>query len=264
MLRSPSRWRVTGASVTGSSHLKHGQACDDASLYQIYGDQLLLLVAADGAGSALHAATGARLAVQATLERAEQLLLPGNTPAEHAQWSAVLASILTFAHTSLLEQAAQPASALSENAQSRPALREFATTLLFAIATPDWLSVAQIGDGAVVIQATDATCTSLTPPRERQFLNETDFLTDTAYQERAIFHILPRQGIQGIALLTDGLELLAMNYPASTPYQPFFTSLFNFASQAANREEELKQFLTSERVCERTDDDKTLLLAVYL
>jgi hypothetical protein len=53
-----------------------------------------------------------------------------------------------------------------------------------------------------------------------------------------------------------------MNYPDNTPYQPFFAQMFSFARRPDATEMELQAFLTSERVCARTDDDKTLVLVV--
>jgi len=142
-------------------------------------------------------------------------------------------------------------------------LREFATTLLLVIVTIHWVAVAQVGDGAIVIQHEDGTLESLTPPELREYINETNFLTDDDYLMQTEYTILSRAGLQGIALLTDGLQIVSMKLPENIPHVPFFTSLFKFAAQPDATEAELRRFLEGERINVRTDDDKTLLLAVY-
>src|SRR5262249_25375397 len=103
----------------------------------------------------------------------------------------------------------------------------------------------------------------LTQPNHGEYLNETSFVTDTDYLQDAqicIMEHLPT--IKGIALLTDGLENLALDFATKTAYPPFFLPLFRFAAQAESTQEALETFLSSERVCRQTDDDKTILLAV--
>ncbi|HWS84485.1 MAG TPA: protein phosphatase 2C domain-containing protein, partial [Ktedonobacteraceae bacterium] len=77
------------------------------------------------------------------------------------------------------------------------------------------------------------------------------------------YTVLPSRDIQGIAMITDGLQMISMNYPENTPHQPFFAQMFAFANSPGSTEAELQAFLASERVCTRTEDDKTLVLAVH-
>jgi hypothetical protein len=73
---------------------------------------------------------------------------------------------------------------------------------------------------------------------------------------------MPSQEISGLAMLSDGIELLALCYKDNTAHEPFFTPMFEFAEKPGSTKAELEEFLESERVCDRTDDDKTLVLAV--
>ena len=70
--------------------------------------------------------------------------------------------------------------------------------------------------------------------------------------------------MQGVSLLTDGLQMLALDYANNIPHVPFFSPLFKLTTEENFTIEALSRFLESERVCERTDDDKTLVLAVRL
>jgi Protein phosphatase 2C len=256
----PISWHVLGASVTGSSHLQTGHGCDDACAYRILDDMLYLAIA-DGAGTAIHSAIGATTAVQTALDTAALLLQGQIEPSQPDQWKSALSLILQAAHQAIVQQI--PNDPLPTSPSPTRQLNAFATTLLFVSVTKHWIAVAQIGDGAVVIQQKDGTIKSLTHPYQDEYINETNFLTDANYLSQVDYSVLARNDIQSIAMLTDGLQLLAMNYPENTPHQPFFTRTFSFANRPDATEAELRAFLASDRVCERTDDDKTLLLAVY-
>ena len=65
-------------------------------------------------------------------------------------------------------------------------------------------------------------------------------------------------------MLTDGLQPLALNYAAKAAHAPFFVPMFRplrVAPSGATVLAALRNFLDSPRVNERTDDDKTLILA---
>jgi hypothetical protein len=70
--------------------------------------------------------------------------------------------------------------------------------------------------------------------------------------------------------MSDGLTRLALKMPSYEPYVPFFQPLFAYiegtstANWNGNAEQQMAAFLASERVSARTDDDKTLVLAVRL
>jgi hypothetical protein len=57
--------------------------------------------------------------------------------------------------------------------------------------------------------------------------------------------------------------MLALDMARREPHPPFFQPLFAFAQRADASQSELLAFLDSERVCARTEDDKTLVLAVH-
>ncbi|MHB8596829.1 MAG: PP2C family serine/threonine-protein phosphatase [Ktedonobacteraceae bacterium] len=272
MVSSNSFWRVMGASVPGTSHLRSGRGCDDAHDMRLHDGGLLLLAVADGAGSAAYSAAGAATAVRIALDTAELLLKGQMQPGQEDQWLSVLRMVLQSAreavHQLVLEKIAVPQNIPQEQQpyqlDGKRTLRDFATTLLVAIITPDWIATVQVGDGAIVIQQTNGGFTSLTPRSRNEYVNETDFITDTGYLSAADFTVLPRRDMRGIALLTDGLQTVAMKVPQNIPSAPFFTPLFRVIARSAATEDALRRFLASERICARTDDDKTLILAVPL
>ncbi len=276
-----SNWRILGASVTGTSHHKAGRDCDDAHAIRQLQDGPLLLAVADGAGSVSHAAAGAKCAVRTALDTAEAAL--AQQPEDMEQWQRLLDLVLASVRMSLEQLASGEMSFPGiEHEQSQTAeaaedsfmvgvplagtlalpLYEFATTLLVAIVTPQWLAVTQIGDGAVVAQYADGNLEALTWPDHGEYVNETSFITNANYGQHIQYCILSEKDLLGIALFTDGIERLVLNFATKTPGKSFFTSMFQFVARAEASEGELAAFLASERVCELTDDDKTLVLAV--
>src|SRR5208282_2256447 len=101
-------------------------------------------------------------------------------------------------------------------------------------------------------------------PQSGEYANTTCFLTDPHYETEMAF-FFEDERVDQVALFTDGLQMLALNYAEKTGHSPFFLPLFQKLADAPSSEElvePLNRFLDSPRVNERTDDDKTLVLAV--
>ena len=76
-----------------------------------------------------------------------------------------------------------------------------------------------------------------------------------------------RDEIVNVGVLTDGLQMLALNMIVGEPHKPFFFPLFEFVANAEDRilaKEHLMRFLSSEKITQRTDDDLTLILAAFI
>jgi hypothetical protein len=248
-----SKWQVVAASVQGTSHQKRDIPCQDAHAYRLLPDGILLIAVADGAGAAEQAAAGAALAIAEAM-RSLEAALQKRIPNSKATWRSLLVRAFTQAHQAIIRLAA------SEDGSPQT----FATTLTCVIASAQWLAVGQIGDGLAVAQAHNGRLFTTLRPQRGEYANETCFLTmDNAleYLEIKIY----RQSVRALAVITDGLARLAINMVESSPHEPFFQPLFSFAAQMTDETEakhQLAAFLSSERVCRRTDDDKTLVLAV--
>src|SRR5258706_3398492 len=252
-------WRLIGASVTGTSHTKSGLPCQDAHAYsEVAG--CALLVVADGAGSAERSAEGAQCASQAALESLP-IGLAGGWPATPEPWRDLFAAAYAAAKARL-EQLA--------TASSLPS-RSFATTLLCATLSDRGLAVAQLGDGVAAAFAANSNAQTggdwflAAQPQRGEYANETYFLS----QADALQHLeiaVYAEPVRALALMTDGLLRLVLN-PQRQPHEPFFRPLLTFGVEvddAAQANGQLAGFLASERVCARTDDDKTVVLALRL
>jgi hypothetical protein len=198
---------------------------------------------ADGAGSAAHAALGSRLAAETALAA---------LAASEGIWRSRCAGALSRARRRLAAQAA------ADGAR----LRDYACTLLLVEVAGATLRAAQLGDGAVVVLRSGAPERATTPGRGAH-AGETVFVTGRGAPAQLDLVELSLAGVEGVALLSDGLEPVALQ--GDTPFAPFFAPLFAFAAGErpdADRALLLNELLTSDRISARCHDDLTLLLAV--
>lgn len=242
-------WRVAAASVQGVSHLRADIPCQDAHHFALHGEGALVAAVADGAGSALRGEVGAEVAARAAIEFLAEAALPG---AETCAWETFLHETLKVARIAVEAQA---------GLREMP-VRELATTLIVAVATADCVAVAQVGDGAAVIESEEGVL-ALTRPHLGEHANETTFLI--APEALDVAEIRVWQGrARHLALFSDGLQRLALKLPEGTAHAPFFGPLFRFVEQAEDlnaAHSRLEAFLRSPRITDRADDDLTLLLA---
>jgi hypothetical protein len=145
--------------------------------------------------------------------------------------------------------------------------RDYACTFLGVVATPFETLLMQIGDGGIVVDIGQGLEVPITP-MTGEYVNMTNFVTD----ENAIGTLEVRKmsaRVDKAAVFSDGVQRLALNMATNTAHYPFFTPFFDILSKApAEREghlrEELARFLHSRGVNERTNDDKTLVLAHWV
>ena len=207
MLASDTKgWRTIGASVAGVSHTRVGADCQDAHRFRDLDGDAWIVAVADGAGSARLAALGATLATEAACA---SILGPIETdPATVAR------SCIQAARAALLATAAESAFPV----------RDLACTLLVAIVTTNQVGVAQVGDGSVVARLPDGRLRPVTVPGHEEFVNVTTFLTCDDYEEKLQVQSVS-EPVHGLALLTDGLQNLALRMPAGEPHAAFFLAL---------------------------------------
>lgn len=246
-------WRVVSASVTGTSHEKRSQPCQDAHRWKLLANDVLVAAVADGAGSATLAEVGAKMAVEAAVATVCQY--QWSLPDEEKGWQQLLSEAVQTARAAVEAEATIR--------ETNP--RDLASTLILVVATPELVAVAQVGDGATVVADGEGNIAALTVPPCGEYINETIFLVSPDAIATAQWQVW-RGKLAQLAMFSDGLQLLALKMPEATPHTPFFSPLFRFAAQIqdeAEAQQQLESFLRSPRVTERTDDDLTLLLASF-
>jgi hypothetical protein len=243
---SASPWKYAFASVIGTGHVKANLPCQDQSrcclLPSETKNDVLVAVVSDGAGSASHSQIGAQIACSETI-----------------------AELTDYFGNGCLLRIQNKIAMIADAEGLKP--RDFACTWLVAIVGTDRAIFWQVGDGAIVCSALDA------PddygvfywPEKGEYENMTVFVTQPDASEHLQFDTA-RPYIDEVALITDGIQRLALDFSEQNAYAPFFRGMFaplrnQNAGHSTRASLALTAFLSSSKVNERTDDDKTLLLA---
>jgi hypothetical protein len=255
---SPPEWRLAAASALGTAHVKLGLPCQDAHRCSVQrtagGEPVLIAVVCDGAGSAARAEAGAELASRMFHDEIAAAL--------HAEDFEVRDITRAWIEERLGRFQAEVA-ALAETEEHTP--RDYACTLVAAAVGSDRAVFFQIGDGAIVIGEGEETYRWIFWPDRGEYENVTFFATEPDAASHVQFELVEKR-IDDIALLSDGLQRLALHYQTKTAHAGFFKPMM--ATLRVTPEDELEalsarleDYLSSPAVNERTDDDKTLVLA---
>ena len=257
-------WRTAYASVAGTSHITSGMPCQDAGRCVVVkdraGNDILLAAVSDGAGSASRSEFGADLTVETFM---------GVLSGAVAEDSGDLAFL---SRDFMLQWLAGTRAALAQLAATDGFnMRDYACTFLGAIVARRSSTYVQVGDGAIIVSdEEDGDPGYVFWPQHGVFANSTYFITqedaeDVMLFERADFEG-PHNYVREIALFSDGLERLILDFKARAVHTPALKPIFNWlaAAEAADGtrpSEALMTYLASSHVNRRTDDDKTLVMA---
>lgn len=251
-------WRVVAASSIGTSHIKFGTDCQDAFEQEFFPEHgTVLLVASDGAGSASQSETGAKLATAEIRDCVRNHFEDGHGVEE-------------ITRDVVLNWLAGVAARIAHRAAAHELdVREYACTLVAAIVSPTHTCFFQVGDGAIVIRPRGDDWTYVFWPQHGEYINTTVFVTDPVAALNAEFSS-SAGAVDEVAVFTDGIEALVLHQATQSVHSPFFDKIFapvRALTDAGYSEElsaKLGAYLSSPVICERTDDDKTLLLASRL
>jgi hypothetical protein len=246
-------WRPIAHSLQGPSHVKNDSPCQDSHTVRLFGEagnQTLVACVADGAGSAKFSDAGSAMASQAIVERAGAFLEAGG-------------KLPQLERQDVLRWCEEVRGQIEREAAERNCeVRELATTICVAILAPDYACYFQIGDGVMVVRR-QGIYGVVFWPQSGEYANSTNFLTSPKFESHLEF-VGTDAVCSDIALMTDGLERLALRFDSQTPHIPFFEPFFRAiraAEDCTGLNAALESFLASAPVRERSDDDKTLVLA---
>ena len=251
-------WRTAYTSVIGSSHQKNGTQCQDAGncriVKSIDGNDVLLSVASDGAGSATRSEIGSKITVDTFLEQFGEMV---KTESLIKIDKLYVLNWIRNVNAKILEKATE------ENLHPR----EFACTVLAAIVAFDEAVFFQVGDGAIVIS--EFASTDYCPmfwPQHGEFANQTNFIFQDNIEEVLEFKFI-KQAFKTVSIFTDGIERLVLDFSSKTAHSPAFRSIFDWlvtceVSRDDSPSAALTAYLGSDYINSRTDDDKTLVMAI--
>lgn len=244
--------------MVGTSHVRTNTPCQDHSQVTTWPASdtrpALVLAVADGAGSAERSDEGSRRACLAFLEFAGAAIDwtgPAHLPRDHGARS--------------LEIVRQEIDSLAT--ETGAAVASFACTLLAGVVGDHSALFLQLGDGAIALRSVEQPGWRLAAaPQRGEFANQTVFVTrQDAARHLQVIHL--HETVLELAMMSDGVEFLAVKQALVKPHGPFLEHVLSGLRAAAptghvdQHSAWLAAFLDSAAVNARTDDDKTLVVA---
>jgi serine/threonine protein phosphatase PrpC len=243
MSRDDNQWKGIARTAIGSSHKITGMPCQDVAEWRTNGD-IAFAALADGAGSARYAESGAKVAVSTALK-----ILQDHVEKNPDEIETIF--------TNFLEKIINE---LKEVAQLQKCeIQDLACTLNVVVLAPDWIAMAQVGDGFIVYGCEGEFIIPFKPDKG-EYANETTFITSS---NATIMEAKINKKIDFVCISSDGLYDVSTSKTDNIPYSPFFTPLVQFMKVTEDPEKDdeyLTRFLHSERLARYTDDDKSIIL----
>ncbi len=254
---SKSIWRTAHASAIGTAHVNQNTECQDRFACQTVETKsgaVLIAVVADGAGSTTDGQIGAEIACKFFIEGVSDFL--------DSQDASVNSLNLEFGRfwIGYFQKKIEEIAAKDEKT-----LRDYASTLVAAVIGENAAAFFQIGDGGAVFSASGElqSYQFAIEPEESEYINVTDFLTDETAFERLRF-VLIEEKIEDVILFSDGVASVAVDFQTNQPHEPFLMPMIaplRSGNASNDLNEKLEKFLGSPKINEKTDDDKTIILA---
>lgn len=252
------KWRYAHASVVGMSHQNNDTNCQDRFACESFATddegEILVAAVADGAGSTSEGEVGAEVACGTFIEQVKAFLNTSNASIEMLNEDFAKHWIQYF-QTQVAEKASE----------KKKDIREFASTLVGVVIGKKEAVFYQVGDGGAVFSL-DGEAKSYqfgVEPADAEYVNMTDFLTDETALASLRFSRI-EEAVEDLILFSDGIYSIAVDYQNNSPHEPFLMPMIaplrnNLEANGLN--EKLESFLSSPKLNEKTDDDKTIVLA---
>jgi hypothetical protein len=250
-------WKHLSLSVTGKSHSDRNEPGQDycrAGAVTFADRDFFIGLAADGAGSTTRGGTGAEIACEILYLQILAAIRKGD-PLSRVNDDDIRTWI-----------SASREAILARAQEEGQRLKDYACTLIGVVISGEHALFFQIGDGCIVT-GDDAGYHTVFWPEQGEYANMTFFVSDDDFLDH--IRIDRRENLPGeIAIFTDGLQNLVLSFSTRTVHEGFFRPLF--AALRKNSEKggcvdlttHLMKLLSSDDVNARSDDDKTLVLAV--
>jgi serine/threonine protein phosphatase PrpC len=253
-------WRWAGACSIGTSHTRSNLECQDRAACMTVrtgSGPVIVAVVSDGAGSAVEAAQGASIVCLEFHRRV----------AAYFQNGGVLADINVELTADWIDCIRERIYSAARAAQLKP--RDYAATLIALLANNKQCAVIHIGDGAAVVRKRETQEWSVPSwPFHGEYASTTRFVTDDPLARFELVHL--DSSIDRFAVFSDGIENLVLDHrkrsAPATLFERLFQPLAGWEGIGRSRSlsGHLRDYLGGEKVCEATDDDKSLILGACL
>ena len=255
---SGGKWRYAQASVIGLAHLNQQTECQDRLVCRTIetdsDGEILIAAVADGAGSTTDGQRGAEIGCEFFVSQITEFLKSGNASVRSLNEDFGKHWIEFF-------QARIRVIALEEKKE----MRDYASTFVGAVVGGGVAAFYQVGDGGAVFSADGkaASYRFAIAPTETEYVNMTEFLTDETAAKSLRFRFV-EEAVEDLILFSDGIFAVAVDYKNNQPHEPFLMPMIaplRNGNAADGLNEKLEKFLASPNLNEKTDDDKTIILA---
>ena len=251
-------WRIAHASAIGQAHINQNTECQDRfacrTVETVDEGEVLIAVVADGAGSTTDGQIGATVACEIFTKEVTDFL-----SAKDASVKSLTADFGKLWISYFQQKIAEISLA------NKKELRDYASTFVGAVIGAHSAVFYQVGDGGIVFSASgDAKSYRFAiAPVESEYVNVTEFVTDETAVESLRFELI-EEAVEDLILFSDGIYAVAVDYQNNQPHEPFLMPMIaplRNGNAPNGLNEKLENFLSSPKINEKTDDDKTIILA---
>lgn len=227
----------------GTRHRAHQLPCHDFGTLAKPTRTSVVGSVAEGAVQGRLSHVGAQIAAKSAADALDEIARTGAVPDEDD-----LRRILKRVRLVLVREAAE------RNCN----LADLATTLIAFALTPDRIAALQIGNGFLI---------AASPARPYHSIgdsgsSDTRYVTDDEAED-AVSIAMDEGPVSFVAAGTDGLRGLSLSADDGRPHTSFLRPLNRYISTAESDDEihlGIREFLRSDHLAERIDDDMTLML----
>jgi len=237
------------ASVKGTSHIISGSRLQDACAVSCIGPSTVFAVVSDGAGSAEFGEYGAWIACRfLTVRFREWVRAHSDFPSDEKL-------------TDWIDDLRDRIFVIANSRNSTP--RQFAATLAAILVTPEQILTLHIGDSSIVGRS-GACWEPICWPENGEYASTTYFITDSPEPRLNIKRELSKY--DAFAIFSDGVGEIALSQQNKAAHPRFFEPMMRPVDNTEGEgrlvllSKQLATYLESQLVCDRTDDDKTLIL----
>lgn len=235
--------------MVGASHIATDTPCHDSHTYRILPNNLgYIACVSDGMGSASHAELGSQTASVFVVDFLQNQLKSSMSDEE----------IITLIKESFIETNDKLYDVAHQNGFH---VKDLNATLLVFVTLNGRQFFGQVGDCTAIGKSGDR-YQVLVPQQRGEYANATFSVCNLESVENGIY-----EKVDGyypmVALMSDGIESISISardrQVSSLFYDPFFKVFDREHFDPHEVQKSLERFLASERICKKTDDDKTLL-----
>jgi len=204
-----------GAAIASKYKERLNRICEDAYRYKRLIKGYGIVAVADGLGSCLHSALGAKTAVYEIVESADSLI---RNIQEKVDLINTVKTLMRNGRNALKCKAEELGCDIND----------LACTAIIVLSHKDNLVVGHIGDGAVVARLSKG-LEIVSQPGKSEYANLVVPLTSPDWENYLRINHVPK--VECFAVFTDGCQNAVLKRLKGTfsPYPPFFNELFDYA-----------------------------------